>query len=209
MMKLSRVHAACCDPKQIHPQHRKPQTYPPQWAACCPGAEPQTPPPAPAAGTSSLPSATAEEHPEQPGTWQGCRSGLGREWESGGLLLQVLRKVPWQLWVFCRLYRRRRSLPGPVKLTVQIKSVNKRVWVFHACLLISYIISINPHLPQHLAENFAYQRFMSEITPTALNSLHRWPASLFLNWQTSASHLNGVGITWAATACFLLIFKQV
>lgn len=58
-------------------------------------------------------------------TWNMARlqEWLGREWESEGLLLQVLRKVPWQLWVFCRLYRKRRSLPGPVKLTVQIKSM--------------------------------------------------------------------------------------
>lgn len=118
-MKSSRVHAACCDPKQTHPRHKKPQTYPLQWAACCPGAEPQTLPPAPASGILSLPSATAEEHPEQPGTWQGCRRlGWVRSGSVGAFSSRCLGR--WVFWHLCR----RGRWPGPEELTVQINSGN-------------------------------------------------------------------------------------
>lgn len=209
-MKSSRVQAACCDPKQIHPRHKKPQTYPLQWAACCPGAEPQTPPPAPASGILSLPSATAEEHPEQPGTWQGCRRlswvGSGRvgafSWCLGRSLDRCESSVTFVEEVVGLVQN-----SSLYKSTAEMLASSGTVWIFLACLLIFYISSIIPYFPQHLEGNFAYQRFVSEITATALNSFCCFPASLFLKWEVVAFHPNGGGIIWAITRSSLLIFK--
>lgn len=123
-MKSSRVPAACCDPEQIQSSTEKAPDVPTTVNSMLSRSR-ATNTTTSTSCRDSLPSISNRRGAPRT-TWNMAglqEAGLGREWEHRGLLLLVLRKVPWQTWVFCHLCRRG-NRPGPEQLTVQINSGN-------------------------------------------------------------------------------------